>query len=111
MGQNEFDAADQLTSALEALRAGDTTTQPVSISLPKPLLAAFRSLSDAGVISSLSAAATEALTRSGYNLLLRLALEEIYAESPETRPSEQRVQEVAERLGVSLADGQAGRVA
>lgn len=69
--------ADKLADALERLSQGETRTRPVSMSLPGPLADALTQLSEAGVVPSTSAAATEALTQWAYNRLLRLSLDEI----------------------------------
>jgi transglutaminase-like putative cysteine protease len=103
-------AADRLADALERLSRGETRTRPVSISLPGPLADALTQLSEAGVVHSTSAAATEALTQWAYNRLLRLSLDEIYQDSPDLRPSPERVRELADRLGVSV-QGPPGEVA
>ncbi|CAN5741205.1 hypothetical protein BH23ACT10_BH23ACT10_30410 [soil metagenome] len=103
--------ANQLSDALEAVSAGDTRTQPVSTSLPTPLVEAFRALTTAGVVPSISAATTQALTRMGYNLLLRLALDEIYDEHPDARPTEHDIHAMAQRLGVALPPMSSDRVA
>ena len=96
--------ADKLADALERLSQGETRTRPVSMSLPGPLADALTQLSEAGVVPSTSAAATEALTQWAYNRLLRLSLDEIYQENPDLRPSPERVREVANRLRVSLPE-------
>ncbi|MGH8895805.1 MAG: hypothetical protein ACRDZ4_01985 [Egibacteraceae bacterium] len=102
--------AEAMTRALEQLSEGATRTRPVSVSLPGPLVEALQQLTEAGVVPSTSAAATEALTHWAYNRLLRLTLDEIYDEQPELRPLPERVRAMAERLGVSLPRA-AGEVA
>ncbi len=99
---DETTAADQLANALERLSQGETRTRPVSMSLPGPLADALVQLSEAGIVHSTSAAATEALTQWAYNRLVRLSLDEIYADSPDLRPSPDSVQALADRLGVSV---------
>jgi hypothetical protein len=94
--------ADKLADTLERLSQGETRTRPVSISLPGPLAEALTQLSEAGIVPSTSAAATEALTQWAYNRLLRLTLDEIYQDSPDLRPSPDRVRELADRLKVSV---------
>ncbi|MGH8910519.1 MAG: hypothetical protein ACRD0K_29505 [Egibacteraceae bacterium] len=95
-------AAEAMAQALEQLSEGTSRTRPVSVSLPGPLVEALQKLTEEGVVSSTSAAATEALTQWAYNKLLRLALDEMYDEQPDLRPRPERVWAMAERLGVSL---------
>lgn len=96
-------ATEKMADALEKLSEGATRTRPVSVSLPGPLVEALQQLTEAGVVASTSAAATEALTQWAYNQLLRLTLDEMYDERPELRPRPERVRAMAARLGVSLA--------
>ena len=91
-----------LTHALEQLDQAGARTRPVSISLPGPLVEALQRLVEDGEIASTSAAATEALTTWAYNRLLRLGLEEIYADQPDLRPGRDEVEEMAAALGVHL---------
>lgn len=98
-------ATEQLADALERLSRGGARTRPVSVSLPTPLADALGQLAEAGVVHSTSAAATEALTAWAYNRLLRLTLDEIYRESPDLRPSPERVRALADELGVSMHRG------
>lgn len=93
---------ERLADALESLSQGNTRTRSVTVSLPGPLADALAQLADAGVVHSVSAAATEALTSWAYNRLLRLTLDEIYREDPDLRPSPERVRALADELGVSL---------
>ena len=74
----------------------------MSVSLPGPLADALQHLAEEGVVASMSAAVTEALTVWAYNRLLRLTLDELYGEQPELRPTNEQVREMASRLGVNL---------
>jgi Arc/MetJ-type ribon-helix-helix transcriptional regulator len=94
-------SAEALAEALQRVAKG-ARTRPVSVSLPGPLVEALQQLTDAGLVASTSAAATEALTQWAYNHLLRLTLNEVYEEQPELRPSPEQVRAMATRLGVVL---------
>ena len=97
-----MDDVDALVRALDALAAGSTRTRPVSVSLPGPLIDALHTLVEKGTVSSTSAATTEALTQWVHNRLLRLTLDEIYADQPDLRPSPADVETMARRVGVVL---------
>lgn len=97
------EAAELLADALARLQRGEGRTRPVSVSLPSALVDALGELGNAGVVPSTSAAATEALTHWAYNRLLRLWLDELYAEDPDARPTPEQVQAMADRLGVAIA--------
>lgn len=92
---------DELTEALAAARQG-AGTKPVSVTLPAPLADAFRLLADRGIIDSVSVAATRALEEALQALVVGMRLDAIYAEHPETRPTEDEVAEMAERAQVTL---------
>jgi CBS domain-containing protein len=92
---------DELTEALVKARHG-ATTKPVSVTLPAPLADAFRLLADHGLIDSVSVAATRALEEALQAVIIGMRLDEIYAEHPEARPSEDEVAQMAERAGVAL---------
>jgi len=102
--------AEALAEALRRLAEEQTRTRPVSVSLPSPLADALQALTDAGVVASTSAAVTEALTHWAYNRLLRLTLDELYADEPHLQPSPEAVRAAADHLGVRLS-GTAGEVA
>jgi hypothetical protein len=95
-------AAEALAQALEQLSEGAARTRPVSVSLPGPLVEALQLLTSEGVVSSTSAAATQALTQWAYNKLLRLDLDELYDKQPDLRPHPEQVGAMAKRLGLSL---------
>lgn len=101
-------AADRLADAVQQLAEGTSKTRPVSTTVPEPLLDALQALVEAGLIPSVSAATTEALTAWAYNRLLRFTLDEIYQEHPEARPSAAAVRAAAQELGLAPGDVRQG---
>lgn len=92
---------DELAEALSASRGG-AATKPVSVTLPTPLADAFRLLADRGLEENVSAAVVDALQGRLQSIVVGLRLDELYAESPDARPSEEAVRAMAARLGVEL---------
>ena len=93
---------DELTEALAQSRHG-ATTRPVSVTLPAPLADAFRLLADHGLIDSVSVATTHALEEALQAVIVGMRLDSIYAQHPDARPSEDEIDEMAERAGVALS--------
>lgn len=92
---------DELTEALAKSRQG-ATTKPVSVTVPAPLADAFRLLADRGCIDSVSVATTHALEEALQAVIVGMRLDAIYAEHPQSRPSEDEIAQMAERAGVAL---------
>lgn len=92
--------AEVLIEALGRLDRGDGKVAGISVTVPAPLVDALRSLSASGRISSTSAAVTEAVRSWASNQLLREALDEIYEDEPQVRPSEAAVASARRRLGL-----------
>lgn len=99
--------AEALAHALADLERV-SRTRPISVSLPGPLIDALQGLVEDRVVTSASAAVAEALTGWLHNRLLRLTLDEIYADQPDLRPDAADIDSMARRVGVILpADGNA----
>lgn len=92
--------AETLAETLETLDRGRHRTRPVSMSVPEPLIDAVQRLVADGVVSSASAAVTAALTVWLRNQILHLQLEEVFAEHPDLRPTEQEIQQTLSDLGL-----------
>lgn len=95
-----------LSKALaEALARPDDRqrTRPVSVSIPEPLIEALQAVVAAGGAPSTSAAVSSAVTTWVRNRLLQAQLEEIYAEHPDLRPTEEGIARTLAGLGLRPA--------
>jgi plasmid stabilization system protein ParE len=99
---------DALADLLADLDGGQASTRPVSIALPAPLADALRLLTESGVLTSTSAAASAELERLVRNLALRLQLDELYRDRPDLRPDEETVAAVRARNRVVIDQGHPG---
>ena len=99
--------AELLADALDVLEAGQRRTRPVSVSVPEPLIDAVQCLVATGTVPSTSAAVTDALTSWLRNRVLHLQLEELFAEHPDLRPTEQEIHETLAQLGLRRPGGAA----
>jgi plasmid stabilization system protein ParE len=98
---------DALADLLADLDGGQASTRPVSIALPAPLADALLLLTESGVLTSTSAAASAELERLVRNLALRLQLDELYRDRPDLRPDEETVAAVRARNRVVIDQGAA----
>jgi len=78
---------DALADLLADLDGGQASTRPVSIALPAPLADALRLLTESGVLTSTSAAASAELERLVRNLALRLSSTSCTATVPTCVPT------------------------
>ncbi len=92
---------DQVAELLHQSRSG-APTRPMSVTVPAPLADAFRLLADHDRVTNVSAAVVEAMTGRLQSIVIGLHLEETYAEFPDSRPTEDEVQAMAVRMGVTL---------
>jgi Arc/MetJ-type ribon-helix-helix transcriptional regulator len=93
-----------LADALDSVAAGQQRTRPVSVSIPEPLIDAVQRLVADGAVSSASSAVSTALAAWLRNQVLHAQLEEIFAEHPDLRPTEESIARTLASLGLRRAD-------
>ncbi|CAN5319998.1 hypothetical protein BH23ACT9_BH23ACT9_06170 [soil metagenome] len=93
--------AEQVELALMALPNAETRSVGVSLTLPRPIVEALRALDAAGIVPSASAAAGIAIEQWLRQMLIRLTLDELYAEQPDLRPTRADVAAMAEDMGLT----------
>jgi Arc/MetJ-type ribon-helix-helix transcriptional regulator len=93
-----------VADALDSVAAGQQRTRPVSVSIPEPLIDAVQRLVADGAVGSTSSAMTSALAAWLRNQVLHAQLEEVFAEHPDLRPTEDGIAQTLTELGLRRAD-------